>query len=148
MTMAPELLRSWWRKWVGPEPASTPRWFLLTAALVFAIGIWGALQWTLIPVAVDGTVTGVGWQSESGLEFRELTLDSDRTLIVARSVVERAGGEEALLGAVATKSHWDTRVVVDGNPTRLSLLDGTARPALSLALVVGISLARRAKRSL
>src|SRR5690606_37912730 len=55
-------------------------------AFVAALGLWGALSWSLIPAGVAGRIVDVEHYSDTGYRFRVFELDSGRSLVVDRQI--------------------------------------------------------------
>lgn len=96
------------------------RWAMVV--LVLAVGLWGALSWSLIPLAVDARVDRIGFHSDSAYRFWVLELSDGRTLVVDRQVVNTIGPAK-MEGRTVTKDRWSTtmqvgRRTVDLEPSR------------------------------
>lgn len=98
-------MRARWGGWTVPVSA---------AALVVALGAWGGLRWSLIPVAVEGRIATVHYVSDNGYRLRELALTDGRSLIVDRDVVARFGSKDDLAGQSITKTAGDWSVQIGG----------------------------------
>jgi hypothetical protein len=123
----------------------SPRHRTVAAVVVWLVGLWGMLVWTMIPVGFDGRVVDIGWQSDSGLRYRTIELDTGDTVLATRGLVRRIGPEEELPGKQLDKRAWDRAVRVDGRQFALSLFDETVRPALALTALLLVGLARSSR---
>ncbi len=115
----------------------------IMALCVLGIGLVGALRWTLIPLAVNGRVEMSGYQDGTGEHFRTLDLEDGRSVVVDRSLVERAGGRNVLEGAEVRKESWQATLAVDDHRIVLRMSSEFWRTIASLAFLVAVGMLRR-----
>lgn len=113
------------------------------AALVVALGAWGGLRWSLIPVAVEGRIATVHYVSDNGYRLRELALTDGRSLIVDRDVVARFGSKDDLAGQSITKTAGDWSVQIGGKTRPLRPSVAFWQVTIALVALAAVSLGRR-----
>lgn len=86
----------------------------------FAVAAWGALQWTLVPVAVHSRIVAVEYQSESGYRWRILRLQDGRALVIDRRITNQLGDWSTLGGQTVDKRAWEHTLTVGDRQARLA----------------------------
>lgn len=116
----------------SPSGISAAALVLLAVAFV-ALNVAATFHRSLIPIAVDGTVTGIEVRREKhpGIDDVWLVTIGDRRLHVD-APIGRALGE----GARVTKTAWAQRLVIDGTPRTLAL----SRDARAMLAVMPLTL--------
>lgn len=105
----------------GPGPSRPPGFAVAALGLcTFAIAVWGAIQWTLAPVAIHSRIIAVEYQSESGYRWRVLRLADGRDLVIDRRITDQLGDWTASGGRTIDKRAWERTVTVGGRPVRLA----------------------------
>jgi hypothetical protein len=135
---------------VTREPAGSRRrgsTALLVALGTFtvAVGVWGALGWSLIPVGLDGTIERVDYHDDTGLHFVVLSLTDGRDLIVDTRVVPPSDWKRAK-GARVHKAAGDTVLVVGGRRRRLAPSLDFWKVSISLVALSAFTVHRHRRR--
>ncbi|HEY4377057.1 MAG TPA: hypothetical protein VGM93_07850 [Acidimicrobiales bacterium] len=76
-----------------------------------ALGTWGALCWSLIPLGIHGKVSSTAWD-EDGASFKVIVMRGGPTLTVDTRVYRELGGELHLPGEVLAKGVGDRTIRV------------------------------------
>lgn len=110
---------------------------IVAGALILAVGWFGVLRWTLIPVGIDAQVDDTSYEGRTAGHFRVLYLSDGRDLVVDREFFERA---EVQLhhGSTIAKDAWDTDVVLAGRPVPLRVSADVWRTIIAVTVPVGI----------
>lgn len=123
--------------------------FGVLAVIVLVIGLVGAFRWTLIPFAVDGHVTSIGYVDGTAADgpthhLRRLEVTGRTEFVVSQSFVANAGGESKLKGSTVHKDRWQTTLKVDGRIVTLRVPVEFWRTVLAVLITVAIGVAIRA----
>jgi len=129
------------------QPCSRALLGILGLATV-ALGAWGALQWSLIPIGFGGRVESVDYSSETGYQLRILKLTDGRSWVIDEAIVEELGGPPEMVGERAHKSTGDRTLTVGTERVNLSVSHDAWKVATVLSgFVVVAFLRNRSKRS-
>lgn len=112
---------------------------------VFGIGLLGAFRWTLVPIAVHERLVDTGYQDGTSERMRTLDLESGRRIVVDRSLIERAGGRDALRGVSVSKERGQKTLTVSGREVDLRLPSEFWRTMAALVFLIGLASWRRVR---
>lgn len=104
---------------------------------ILAVGWFGVLRWTLIPVRLDTRVADTSYEGRTAGHFRVVYLTDGRDLVVDREFVERVG-EKDLEGSTIRKRPWEDEAVVGGATVPLHLSPDIWRTLIAVAVPVTI----------
>lgn len=116
---------------------------IIAGVAIMVTGAADVLRWTLIPIALDAHVADTSYSDSTTGHLRTLTFDDGRTIVVTRSFVEAAGGDQALKGEVVRKESWDRQLHVGGRAVDLPVPFDIWRTLAALAVPVAVGLWRR-----
>ncbi len=103
-------------------PATSTRWWVgVLGAASLGVALWGAAQWSLIPQSLNGTVSEVGYQSESGYRWRTLQLTTGKTYVIDRRITDQFEDWQAMDGERITKPAGGRTVQVGTETANLAL---------------------------
>lgn len=111
---------------------------IIAGVAIMAAGTADVLRWTLIPIALDAHVADTSYSDSTTGHLRTLTFDDGRTIVVTRSFVESAGGDQALKGKVVHKDRWDRQLHVGGRSVDLPVPFDIWRTLAALAVPVAV----------
>lgn len=130
----------------GPasRPSTFARWTIAVAGLAtVALGAWGALSWSLIPVAIDGRITAVGYQSDTGLRWRVIGLSNGGDRVVDGALL---GDRRHLVGKGIEKRRFSSTVTIGSRRTPLVVSPVSWKVIAVLSLFAAFAAARTRAR--
>ncbi len=115
------------------------RWWtgIVAGALILAVGWFGVLNWTLIPLGLDARVEDTSWEGRTAGHFRVLYLSDGSERVVDREFFERVQLQLGH-GSTIAKDTWDTDVVIAGRPVPLQISTDVWRTIIAVTVPVGV----------
>lgn len=119
---------------------------IVAGATILAVGWFGILRWTLIPLAIDARIDDTSYEGRTAGHFRVLYLSDGSELVVDQEFFERAK-VRLHHGSTITKDTWETDVVLAGRAVPLRIPPDIWRTIAALTVPVGIGWWLRRRRS-